>query len=68
MRANQVLAEPGHAGVIQIGCSLAVLVPSVRNPPTGEARGKPCQTRRFMAGPEGIEPPTRGLGVPCSIH
>jgi hypothetical protein len=21
-----------------------------------------------LAGPEGIEPPTRGLGVPCSIH
>ena len=22
----------------------------------------------ILAGPEGIEPPTRGLGVPCSIH
>ncbi len=31
--------------------------------PTAETR-----TMSGLAGPEGIEPPTRGLGVPCSVH
>ncbi len=36
--------------------------------PLTEGEGKGRKPLIDLAGPEGIEPPTRGLGVPCSIH
>ncbi len=36
--------------------------------PLAEGEDKGGKPLIDLAGPEGIEPPTRGLGVPCSIH
>ena len=62
----------GGSAFIWLALSLsAILYAPVASNLTERCRNIENCTRRsgiFLAGPEGIEPPTRGLGVPCSIH